>query len=106
MKTFFITLTVITGLFEKNTQQLIKAPDAKTAGDYAIYCEAHDPKGLDWVDHPRGVVDMSYQFLYAVSSVKEVPEQEIEVLKQYIPVHEYDSEELEGSGNYLKYLEE
>ena len=100
MNIYMAEVKIQSGEFEKTTRFLIKAPNHSYAQSAAIYCESHDPANLDWSEN--SVEDMGGEFAYS-ASVTKVPQQDVDVLLNYMSILSVTLDELLTSGNYKEY---
>lgn len=97
---YLVSLKIRTGEYEKSSKQLICAPNSSAAGDYAMYCESHDPDSLEWSSKHNCVADMGWQFAYSVISADLVNPSDLPALRKHFNVSRYDLSELQSCGNY------
>jgi len=82
MKTFCVKLKIQAGAYEKIAIHLVMATDETEAGKSAMLGECQDEETAEWAD--GALYDLGGEFCYSVKSIKEVPPEQVEVLRQYL----------------------
>jgi hypothetical protein len=94
MAYFYVRLDMQIGEFRKTTSHLIEAPDEVNAGRFALanesvgkarFCDEY-PNTRFW--------DAGDQMAYEVTSIREVPFEELSTLCNYMNVYTYCEEEI------------
>ena len=85
LKTYIVRLEVLVGGYEKHTHALLTATDADAAFEHAAALEAHNKLTGDlengWADD---------HMFYNPDEYKEVEPEDVETMKKYMHLFEYD----------------
>ncbi len=100
MKNYLVTLIMEIGEYEKTSFIIVEAEDEDKAGSYAIYAETHHTDTMEWDEDCNGAYDDFGGMYYAVESFKFIKEEELKVMKKYIPVVKYNQSNLDVAGDY------
>lgn len=99
---YLVELKIQCGEFEKHTHKVVWADDPDSAGDYAIYCESHDSRRLDWAD--GGAYDLGGEFHYSVRHTHPLLEYDADLIGRFLPKLTINWKDLEeDAGNYLEW---
>jgi hypothetical protein len=78
-----VLIKIKSGSYESTRMSLVNAVDKKEAGQIALLGECHNQigDGAEWEDDI--ISDLNGDCLYSVVACKEVPENEVGILKKY-----------------------
>jgi hypothetical protein len=94
MAAFYVTLTIVTGGYEKGTSTLVlNAPNKKEACKYALALECHGQSTFN--DDGDEVSDLNGEFEYYVDDAVKIKDEHVPIFKSYMLSHTYDKKELE-----------
>jgi len=82
MNNFLVKLTLHIGEYEKQSVLLVTAENADLAGQYALFCESHNPDNLEWDEHLDQVTDMGGAMIYSIRSCREIQYFQAQVLRE------------------------
>ncbi|WP_422451924.1 hypothetical protein [Endozoicomonas sp. ALC066] len=103
MNHYIVTVRTRMGEITKTTDLLVRAEDEEAAGDFAVYCEAHDPENLDWAE--GGAYDLGGEFHLSARNIRRVSKYDFDILERYLVSLNHYAPYIEESGNYLKWVE-
>lgn len=86
MKKFAVTVAIQTGGYEKSTLTLVEAEHGPAAERAALLAECHADigEGAEWVEGETSISDCNGDFIYSVSRVREITDEEYALLKEYL----------------------
>ncbi|HAS5696703.1 TPA: hypothetical protein I7E69_001985 [Vibrio cholerae] len=97
---FLVEIKMQIGETRKTLKSLVAAPSALKAQHYAIYSESGAPERLEWnANHQAS--EMHDEIIYSATAEQVAP-RDVEHVKKFFGVTQYDEDELLSSGNYVQ----
>ncbi|WP_119298866.1 hypothetical protein [Vibrio cholerae] len=95
---FLVEIKMQIGETRKTLKSLVAAPSAQKAQHYAIYSESSSPERLEWnANHQAS--EMHDEIIYSATAEQVAPS-DVEHVKKFFGVTQYDEDDLLSSGNY------
>ncbi|EOX4130319.1 hypothetical protein ACPF4J_003465 [Vibrio cholerae] len=95
---FLVEIQMQFGENRKTLKSLVAAPTEQKAKHYAIYSESGAPERLEWnANHQAS--EMHDEIIYSATA-EQVSPSDVEHVKKFFGVTQYDEDELLSSGNY------